>query len=122
MRLDFIKPKRRKPAHWTYKGWKNRGIALRRDDYTCQIRGPHCEVVAKTVDHIVPRIAGGSEELGNLRAACWHCNLSKGARSEAAPFFRGLHSMRRPRSFSLSPRRNLVIAGDYSRRAVDGRR
>lgn len=32
---------------------------------------------AHQVDHIVPRIDGGSDDLGNLIAACLSCNLRK---------------------------------------------
>ncbi len=34
-----------------------------------------------TVDHIVPRSRGGTDDLGNLVLACKSCNSSKGARS-----------------------------------------
>lgn len=32
---------------------------------------------ATHVDHIVPRVAGGTDDLGNLIAACLSCNLRK---------------------------------------------
>jgi hypothetical protein len=35
---------------------------------------------ARTVDHIVPPSLGGSDLLGNLTAACIHCNCAKGNR------------------------------------------
>jgi hypothetical protein len=33
-----------------------------------------------SIDHIVPRTAGGTHEVSNLRAACSSCNTSKGNR------------------------------------------
>lgn len=33
-----------------------------------------------SIDHIVPRTAGGTHEVSNLRAACGSCNTSKGNR------------------------------------------
>lgn len=47
------------------------------------------------IDHILPRVAGGATELGNLALACVSCSLRKWARQtapdpdsgEEAPFF-----------------------------------
>lgn len=36
--------------------------------------------VALTLDHIVPRSRGGTDEPDNLILACWSCNSSKGNR------------------------------------------
>jgi 5-methylcytosine-specific restriction endonuclease McrA len=33
-----------------------------------------------TVDHIVPRVLGGDDNLNNLQVLCSHCNSSKGGR------------------------------------------
>jgi hypothetical protein len=35
------------------------------------------------VDHVVPRVAGGPTEAGNLALACVSCSLRKGARQSA---------------------------------------
>lgn len=61
---------------------------LRRDGYVCQIRGPHCTVLATEADHI--RTARECEVSGNhatprctcndprnLRAACKPCNSGR---------------------------------------------
>ena len=34
-----------------------------------------------TVEHMLPRSRGGSDELPNLRPACGHCNYSRGNRA-----------------------------------------
>lgn len=41
----------------------------------------YCGEPAQTIDHIRPRIAGGSDDATNLVPACRSCNGSKGARS-----------------------------------------
>lgn len=35
------------------------------------------------LDHILPRVAGGSDDLENLCAACYRCNEYKGAKAHA---------------------------------------
>lgn len=48
-----------------------------RDDFRCQACGTRRDL---TVDHIIPRVAGGSNETENLQTLCRSCNSSKGAR------------------------------------------
>lgn len=52
---------------------------LRRDNYTCQYCGRQTKQL--TIDHIVPRHAGGGNEWRNLVAACQNCNRQKGGRT-----------------------------------------
>ena len=60
--------------------WKTqRLIVLKRDCYTCA----YCGEPANEVDHIQPRVLGGTDDLDNLVAACRRCNAMKGKRSEA---------------------------------------
>jgi len=60
--------------------WKSqRLIVLRRDCYICA----YCGEPANEVDHIQPRVLGGTDDLDNLVAACRRCNASKSSRSEA---------------------------------------
>ena len=49
---------------------------FRRDDYTCQYCGTR-DPDRMTLDHLVPQIAGGPADLGNLVASCVGCNLEK---------------------------------------------
>ena len=53
---------------------------FRRDSFTCQYCGRRAPNVVLHVDHVVPVIAGGTNELANLRTACSICNLGKGSR------------------------------------------
>lgn len=53
---------------------------LRRDGFRCNYCGrtPKDDAVQLHVDHILPRVAGGSDEETNLVTACRVCNLGKG--------------------------------------------
>lgn len=52
---------------------------LRRDNYTCQYCGRPSHQL--TIDHVVPRHAGGAHSWTNLVAACSTCNRRKGGRT-----------------------------------------
>ena len=53
---------------------------LRRDGSSCIYCGrtPQNDGVQLHVDHVKPRVAGGSNEESNLVTACRDCNLGKG--------------------------------------------
>jgi len=51
---------------------------LDRDGYKCHYCG---ETECLTIDHVVPRSKGGTNEQSNLLTACHGCNASKGAKS-----------------------------------------
>ena len=56
------------------KKWLSLRIAvLERDAYLCA----YCGNEANEADHIIPRAAGGKDELANLVAACKPCNGRK---------------------------------------------
>lgn len=50
---------------------------MERDAYRCRHCGDHHQL---SIDHIVPRSAGGSNHDDNLQVLCVPCNLKKGAR------------------------------------------
>lgn len=57
--------------------WKKRRLlVLQRDGFTCA----YCFGEANSVDHVIPRAQGGSDDLDNLVASCVKCNSSKGDR------------------------------------------
>jgi 5-methylcytosine-specific restriction protein A len=49
---------------------------LERDGYLCR----YCGGPATTVDHLIPKARGGTDDDGNLVAACRPCNSAKGSR------------------------------------------
>jgi hypothetical protein len=53
---------------------------FRRDSFTCQYCGRRAPTVILHVDHVIPVVAGGTNELANLRTACSLCNVGKGGR------------------------------------------
>ena len=44
-----------------------------------------CGEPSTTVDHIVPRVAGGDDRRENLAGSCRVCNLARGAGSSVRP-------------------------------------
>lgn len=57
----------------------NKQEIFRRDNYTCQYCGSRGPVL--TLDHQVPRRAGGEHSWNNLVTACASCNHKKGGRT-----------------------------------------
>ena len=51
-----------------------------RDGHRCRIQYTVCTVVATEVDHILPAMGGGSDQVWNLQAACGPCHRSKSGR------------------------------------------
>ncbi len=61
------------PDHWT----AIRVKVLERDNGTCA----YCGKKARTVDHVIPRSFGGTEDFSNLVACCKSCSSSKNGRT-----------------------------------------
>jgi hypothetical protein len=59
---------------------RTRFEVFKRDRFTCTYCGGHPPDVLLEVDHVVPRAAGGSDEIDNLVTACWDCNRGKSDR------------------------------------------
>jgi hypothetical protein len=53
---------------------------FKRDRFTCAYCGKHPPDVLLEVDHVIPRAAGGSDDIENLVTACWECNNGKSDR------------------------------------------
>lgn len=63
------------------KAWETiRLSVLNRDGWRCAVCGKPLEGQDATVDHIVPKAAGGRDELSNLISMCRKCN---GIKSDA---------------------------------------
>jgi len=54
---------------------------FRRDSFSCRYCGANLKRGTPTIDHIVPRCQGGSDDLDNLATCCSTCNSSKGGRT-----------------------------------------
>lgn len=53
-----------------------------RDFYVCRYCCKECSLEEVSVDHIIPRISGGTDNMDNLATACKKCNQAKGRREE----------------------------------------
>ena len=42
--------------------------------------GPRGDARGPSVDHVIPRSLGGSDDLANLQLPCWACNNKRGNR------------------------------------------
>lgn len=60
-------------AEWEAK----RKYILERDDNLCG----YCGNEANSVDHIIPKASGGTDDESNLIACCRNCNSTKGAKT-----------------------------------------
>lgn len=86
--------------HGSTARWRRlRELVLTRDGWRCQLNGPRCQGEAHTVDHLVARKHGGTDDLDNLVAACAPCNYAKGA-GAFSPSFQSRRDT--PASVSLS--------------------
>lgn len=72
----------------------SRRAVFARDDYRCQ----YCGEGADSIDHVVPRSRGGSDDWDNLAAACRSCNSAKRNRTPAEAGMRLVRPCRAPRS------------------------
>jgi len=78
---------------------------LMRDRNTCQYCGHVFPPNELTLDHVVPRSAGGASTWENLVACCKDCNHKKGSSTLTES---GLRLTREPRSFNLHTSRQLM--------------
>lgn len=63
--------------------WRQiRRAVLVRDAFTCYV----CLGKANQVDHIIPRVMGGTHHMSNLRAVCAKHNVAKGDKAPPVPF------------------------------------
>lgn len=67
-------------AKWERSAWSRRhyDVVRRRDGNKCRYCGSTDRL---TVDHVIPRVMGGSDCATNLVVACRSCNSSKGGRT-----------------------------------------
>ena len=82
----------------------SRHSVLARDGYACQYCGLHGREL--TIDHVVPRWAGGPNSWDNMVACCRRCNLKKG---DKTPQQANMRLARRPRRPHYVPYLSLPV-------------
>lgn len=81
---------------------------LRRDNHTCQYCGEKAPDVTLHVDHVIPVTLGGSDQPGNLVAACKDCNSGKSSAQLDGPAVEGLNSRAAAYAIDLTDRMTRV--------------
>jgi 5-methylcytosine-specific restriction endonuclease McrA len=76
----------------------SRRAVFDRDEHRCQ----YCGDRADSIDHVVPRSRGGSDDWDNLAAACRACNSVKRNRTPAEAGMQLLRPCRAPRTGAWS--------------------
>ncbi len=66
---------------------------LTRDEFVCQYCGGEFASADLTIDHVIPKVQGGSNDWTNVVACCRACNMTKGGRT---PRQAGMHLVRKP--------------------------
>lgn len=64
----------------------NRFQVLARDGFRCVYCGATAKTTTLHVDHLVPVVKGGTDDMVNLVTSCAECNLGKGDREALPPF------------------------------------
>lgn len=82
---------------------------LKRDNKTCQYCGE--TEIEMTMDHIIPRSAGGSSDWLNVVTACRICNHTKGNRSPEEAGMKLMREPYRPRFMALLSQPNSMPEG-----------
>lgn len=85
--IKFIRQMYRKEVPFSRKN------ILTRDGYVCQYCGREFGSTDLTIDHIIPKVQGGSNDWTNVVACCRCCNIRKGGRT---PRQAGMQLVRKP--------------------------
>lgn len=75
----------------------NRRTIFARDDGRCQYCGKRHPMSELSLDHIIPRAAGGPTTWENVVCACTGCNKRKGGRTPAQAGMKLIRPARKPR-------------------------
>lgn len=67
--------------HYDWKGYFNRNVVFIRDEYTCQYCGKKVHHRDLTIDHVIPKHAGGKNTWQNCVSSCRNCNEKKGSKT-----------------------------------------
>ena len=64
----------------------SRSNLLLRDNFSCQYCNDGLTLSLMTIDHVVPRVRGGTTSWANVTSSCYSCNSAKGHRTSIKPF------------------------------------
>lgn len=64
----------------------SRSNLLLRDNFSCQYCHEELTLSQMTIDHVIPRVRGGTTRWDNVVSSCYTCNSSKGHRMSIKPF------------------------------------
>jgi hypothetical protein len=64
-----------------WKRYFNRNVVFLRDEYSCQYCGKKVHHRDLTIDHVVPKYAGGKNTWSNCVSCCRSCNQKKGSKT-----------------------------------------
>ena len=63
----------------------SRSTLLLRDNFSCQYCHDHLNLGQMTIDHVIPRVRGGTTKWENVVCSCYSCNSIKGHRTAMKP-------------------------------------
>lgn len=78
-----------------------RRTVLLRDNYTCQYCGAQPPKANLTIDHVIPKVHGGTTTWENVVCACKACNLRKGSKTLEQAHMRLRSHPERPRYLAM---------------------
>ena len=81
---------------------------MRRQDSTCVYCGHRRRATSLDIDHIIPAVKGGSNDIGNLQVICRPCNQRKGDQTDEE--FRTRYRRLVPPRLLTPPRRRISQA------------
>ena len=87
---------------------------LRRDGYKCSYCGVKLKASGSnhphraTIDHIIPRVQGGTSEWGNLASSCWFCNQAKAGRTPKEAGMTLIYKPKTPSALLLEKMHTLI--------------
>lgn len=88
----------------------SRNNILIRDGFTCQYCGGNFNSTELTLDHVLPKVQGGSNRWTNVVACCKRCNLKKGGRT---PRQAGMFLTRQPFKPTIMEFMNLYLSRKF---------
>lgn len=86
---------------------------LLRDKFSCQYCGDIHPPRILTLDHVIPRSAGGDSSWENLVAACFECNVDKGDKMPGRDYPEPMHKPYVPSCRDLQKNSKIVSAYNF---------